>query len=165
MEAATGPPRLQRIEAGPTRDVLLPLLALADDSMIQVRSYYQQGDLYVLCGDNGAPNGTTLVLPVAERIVQLKSVAVVPALQGRGLGQQMLRLVLEQLEAEGVRRVLVGTASCSVGQLAFYQKLGFRLSTIERDYFSVERGYPEGIEENGIPLRDMVWMDRVLPHG
>jgi virulence factor Mce-like protein len=25
-----------------------------------------------------------------------------------------------------------------------------------------QRGYPEGIEENGIPLRDMVWMDQEL---
>ena len=27
---------------------------------------------------------------------------------------------------------------------------------------SPERGYPEGIQENGIPLRDMVWMDQDL---
>jgi hypothetical protein len=25
---------------------------------------------------------------------------------------------------------------------------------------SPERGYPEGTEENGIPLRDMAWMDQ-----
>jgi hypothetical protein len=50
----------------------------------------------------------------------------------------------------------------NIGQLAFYQKAGFRLWRIERDFFSPERGYPEGIEENGIPLRDMVWMEREL---
>ena len=47
-------------------------------------------------------------------------------------------------------------------RLAFYQKVGFRLWRIERDVFSPERGYPEGIEENGIPLRDMVWLERDL---
>jgi hypothetical protein len=36
------------------------------------------------------------------------------------------------------------------------------LRTVERDFFTPERGYPEGIEENGITLRDMVWMDQDL---
>ena len=54
---------------------------------------------------------------------------------------------------------MVGTASSGIGQLAYYQKAGFRLARVERDHFSVARGYPSGIEENGIPLRDMVWLD------
>ena len=33
---------------------------------------------------------------------------------------------------------------------------------IERDAFSPARGYPEGLEENGIPVRDMGWLDRGL---
>ena len=57
---------------------------------------------------------------------------------------------------------IVGTSSSGIGQLAYYQKAGFRLQVIERDFFNAERGYPEGIEENGIPLRDMVWMDQEL---
>ena len=35
----------------------------------------------------------------------------------------------------------------------------FALRHIERDYFTPERGYPADLSENGIPLRDMVWMD------
>jgi hypothetical protein len=56
--------------------------------------------------------------------------------------------------------VIVGTSSSGIGQLACHQKSGFRLRKIERDFFSPERGYPEGMEENGIPLRDMVGMDQ-----
>jgi hypothetical protein len=33
---------------------------------------------------------------------------------------------------------------------------------VEREFFNPERGYPEGIEENGIPVRDIVWMDQEL---
>jgi ribosomal protein S18 acetylase RimI-like enzyme len=94
--------------------------------------------------------------------VELKAVAVAPELQGRGVGRRMLALVLAELRAAGVRRVTVGTASCSIGQLAFYQKAGFRVHRIEREFFSAARGYPQGLEENGIPLRDMVWMDQEL---
>jgi hypothetical protein len=46
-----------------------------------------------------------------------------------------------------------------VGQLAFYQRLGFRLTHVERDFFTPDRGYPEGLTENGSPTRDMAWMD------
>jgi hypothetical protein len=70
--------------------------------------------------------------------------------------------VLDDLRGRGVRRVVVGTSSSGVGQLAYYQKAGFRLLSVERDFFSPARGYPEGLTENGIPLRDMVWMDQDL---
>jgi hypothetical protein len=33
---------------------------------------------------------------------------------------------------------------------------------IERDFFNAARGYPDGITDHGIPLRDMVWLDRSL---
>ena len=63
----------------------------------------------------------------------------------------MLTALLERLRASGVKRVIVGTSSSGIGQLAYYQKAGFRLWKIERDFFSAERGYPEGGEENGHP--------------
>jgi hypothetical protein len=73
-----------------------------------------------------------------------------------------IALVLTELRAAGTRRVIVGTASSSIGPIAFYQKTGFRLWTIERDFFNEERGYPARVTENGILVRDMVWMDQTL---
>jgi ribosomal protein S18 acetylase RimI-like enzyme len=164
-QAVTGSgERLQRVAAGPARDELMPLLLLllADDSEAQVRSYYQQGDLFVLRGDDGVAMGTTLAIPEPDGDVELKSVAVAPELHGRGIGKRMIALVLAELRAAGVRRVIVGTGNSGIGELAFYQKAGFRLSKIERDFFSPERGYGKGTQENGILLRDMVWMDQEL---
>jgi hypothetical protein len=77
----------------------------------------------------------------------------------------MLALVLAELRRAGAQRVIVGTANCGIGQLAFYQKSGFRFWKVERDFFSPDRGYADGIEEHGIPLRDMVWMDLTLQPG
>ena len=57
---------------------------------------------------------------------------------------------------------VVGTASSGVRQLAFYQRCGFRLTRVERDFFTVDKGYPADLRENRIPIRDMVWMDRDL---
>ncbi len=74
----------------------------------------------------------------------------------------MLVAVLDDLRTRGVRRVLVGTASSAIGPFAFYQKVGFRPLRIERDYFSAALGYPPGLRENGIPVRDMIWMEQSL---
>jgi ribosomal protein S18 acetylase RimI-like enzyme len=87
-------------------------------------------------------------------------VAVAEADQGAGIGRQMLEQVCRHLRGSGTRTVVVGTASSGGRQLAFYQRVGFRLSHIERDYFTGARGCPDDITENGIPTRDMVWMDR-----
>jgi ribosomal protein S18 acetylase RimI-like enzyme len=154
--------RFRIVPAGPARDRYWSLLLLADESESQVRSYYQQGDLYVLEDETGAPLGLVLTLPAGDGAVELKAVAVTPERHNQGIGKRLLALVLADLRAGGVRRAIVGTGNSGIGQLAFYQKAGFRLWRIERDVFSPARGYPEGIEENGIPLRDMVWLDMEL---
>ena len=71
-------------------------------------------------------------------------------------------MVLADLKARGMKHVVVGTGNSDSGPLAYYQKAGFRLWKIERDFFSPAHGYPDGLQENGIALRDMVWMDQQL---
>ena len=154
--------QLTRVPPGASRDLFVPFLELADGSATQVASYYQTGDLFALQEPTGETWGVTLVVPRGADAAELKAVAVVPELQGMGVGQRMLALVLAELRRTGTRRVIVGTATASIGPIAFYQKVGFRLWTIERDFFSEERGYPTGTEENGILVRDMVWMDQAL---
>lgn len=150
---------LRVIERGDERERFLPLLLLADESLDAVRGYMHDGTLYAYDADG--VTGIVLVLPRGDH-VELKAVAIDATRHGAGHGSRMLRAVLEALRGAGVTRVVVGTGNAGIGQLAFYQKAGFRLSHIERDFFSSARGYPEGMMENGSPLRDMVWMDQLL---
>ena len=113
-------------------------------------------------GDDALAVGIVLTIPAEQDSVELKAVAVDSAQQNRGIGRRMLAAVLEELRRRGVRRAIVGTANAGIGQLAYYQKAGFRLLRIERDFFSPARGYPAVMEDNGIRLRDMVWMDLEL---
>jgi ribosomal protein S18 acetylase RimI-like enzyme len=148
--------QLTRVPPGGERERFLPLLLLADESEQQVRSYFQQGDLYAY-GSGDAVAGIVLVIPDEHDARELKAVAIDRTEQSRGIGKRMLAEVLVDLRRRGVRKVVVGTANAGIGQLAFYQKVGFRLSHIERDFFSPARGYPAAMEDNGIRLRDMVW--------
>lgn len=105
------------------------------------------------------PLAIVLAVPEDDRIVELKAVAVDPAHHAAGVGKRIVRAALDDLRQRGAQRVVVGTSTSTVGPLAFYQKVGFRFWKIERDWFTPGRGYPAGLRENGIPLRDLIWLD------
>jgi ribosomal protein S18 acetylase RimI-like enzyme len=154
-------PALVQVPPGPAREAWVPLLELADEPE-PLRAYLQDGELLGFVTRGGTPRAGILVVDEAPGVAELRAVAVAEAEQGRGVGTQLVAAVLDVLAARGVERVRVGTASSGVRQLAFYQRCGFRLSHVERDYFTAEKGYPPGLSEHGIPVRDMVWMDRTL---
>ena len=111
---------------------------------------------------DGSPRAAILVIERAPGVAELRAVAVAESVQGQGVGTLLVSTVLFVLAQRGARPRVVGTASSGVRQLAFYQRCGFRLAHVERDYFTAEKGYPAGLTEHGIPIRDMVWMDRDL---
>ncbi len=164
LAATSGEPGLQRVPPGPDRESYVALLLLADEPE-PLRGYLQSGELYALNAGDGEALGVTLVLPYAgePETAELKAVAVDQSRHNRGLGQRMLAGVLADLRNRGWRRVVVGTSNAGIGQIAFYQKAGFRLWRIERDYFTPEKGYDPDERENGLPHRDMVWFDQELP--
>jgi ribosomal protein S18 acetylase RimI-like enzyme len=155
--------QLERIPPGPAREPFVPLLLLADEPQ-PLGTYLHAGDLYALLDADGVPLGVTLVLPVAGEpgTFELKAVAVAESQHNRGWGRKMLVGVLDDLRSRSARRVVVGTSNAGIGQIAFYQKAGFRLWRIERDFFTPEKGYDPEERENGLAHRDMVWFDQDL---
>jgi ribosomal protein S18 acetylase RimI-like enzyme len=149
---------LSLIEPGPDRQRWAPVLELADEAAV-LRTYLDDGDLYGLAGSDGAPRAAVLVIDTEPGVAELRAVAVAEAVQGQGVGTLMINALLFVLAQRGVRTAIVGTASSGVRQLAFYQRCGFRLRRVERDYFTEAKGYPPDLAENGIASRDMVWMD------
>jgi ribosomal protein S18 acetylase RimI-like enzyme len=155
--------RIERIPPGPEREALQPLLLQADEPE-PLRGYLQVGDVYVLRGGDGDVLGATVVIIEADGpgTAELKNVAVAAERHKEGLGRRMLAEVLEDLRRRGIGRAIVGTSNAGIGEIAFYQKVGFRLWRIERDYFTPERGYDPKKLESGLVHRDMVWFDRDL---
>ena len=92
--------------------------------------------------------------------VEVKNTAVDPGHQGRGIGRALMEAAIELARAEGRSRILVATAAADVGNLRFYQRVGFRVRSVERDAFTPATGYEPGLLIDGIELRDRVWLDR-----
>jgi GNAT superfamily N-acetyltransferase len=149
------------VAPGVERDALLPLFRLADDSERQIRSYFQCGTLYVARIAEEA--GGLLLITREGNTAELVSVAVAEQFRRRGTGTLLLAAALADLGRASVKRVAVATATCSHDVMAFYQKRGFRMSWVEPNFFTEARGYPAGLQENGIPLRDRLWLTLDLP--
>jgi GNAT superfamily N-acetyltransferase len=135
------------------RGRLRPLFELAEDSQRALDAYIGAGRVLV-ARDGDDPIGH-LQLVDAE----IKNMAVLDSHRRRGVGAALVRAAIELARADGRSALVVATAAADVGNLRFYQRLGFRMRSVERDAFTPETGYPEPIEIDGIPLRDRVWLD------
>lgn len=136
------------------REELLPLFAQADDSPKEIDTYINLGEVLV------ARRGQRIVghvqLIAASAGWEIKSIAVIEKERRRGIGATLMRAAIDRAFSAGASRVLVATATADIGNLAFYQRLGFRMERIEQDAFGADRGYPP-LEVDGIPVRDRVW--------
>jgi GNAT superfamily N-acetyltransferase len=145
---------------GGDRELVRGLFREADDSEVQVERYLREGDVFV-AEDNGVLIGH-LQLVDGDGAVELKSMAVLAERRGSGVGRALVEAAVEHCRLAGASRMVVATAAADVGNLRFYQRLGFRMLRVERDAFTATTGYPDGIVIDGIPLRDRVWLDREL---
>ena len=138
------------------------MLLLADEPE-PLRKYLDTGDLYVLRDRDGSPLGAMVAIPDAgaDTTMELRAVAIAEGQHNRGLGQIMVRGVIDDLASRGVRRIIVGTSNAGIGQIAFYQKVGFR-SGDRAGLLHAEKGYDPDERENGLPHRDMVWFECTL---
>jgi GNAT superfamily N-acetyltransferase len=84
---------------------------------------------------------------------EIMELAVAPERHGQGLGRQLVAWLVDEARRRGKTAVLVGTANSSIGNIAFYQKVGFRMDHVRKDYF---RYYREPHYENGIQIREML---------
>lgn len=137
----------------------MELLLNADPSKQLVERYLQRGTSYVAI-DSGEIVGVYVLLPTRPATVELVNVSVREEHQGKGIGKQLVRHAVRQAKEEGYQTIEVGTGNSSVDQLALYQKCGFRMVGIDRDFFL--RHYEEPLFENGIQVMDMVRLSQDL---
>lgn len=137
----------------------MELLLDADPSRELVEEYVGRGECYV-AEEGERVIGVYVLIRTRPETVELVNVAVAGDRQGQGIGKKLVQHAIEQARHQGFRTIEIGTGNSGIGQLALYQKCGFRITGVDRDFFI--RHYPEPIFENGIQVIDMVRLSQDL---
>lgn len=133
-------------------DIPRELLLEADPSEARIDAYLHDAWCFVARQD-GRLAGACIVATNAANTVEVFNIAVYPDFQRQGIGAGLLKYVLEQLQSRGVPRVELGTGAFG-HQLAFYQRLGFRVGEVWKNHFLDH--YDEPVMENGLQHKDML---------
>lgn len=137
----------------------MDLLLLADPSQKLVKEYLKRGECFV-AEKEGDIVGAYVLLPTRPDTMELVNIAVAKKHQGKGIGKQLVRDAIKIAKTKGYKTIEIGTGNSSIGQLALYQKCGFRIIGVDLDFFI--KHYPKDLYENGIHCRDMVRLSQDL---
>jgi len=135
------------------------LLLLADPSKDLIDEYLKQSDIFT-ARENDETIGVIVLFPLTTETVEIKNVAVKPEFQGQGIGRYLIENVVRIASLNRQKQICIGTANSSVGQLYLYQKLGFEITDIKRDFFT--DNYAQPIYENGIQAKHMLVLTKQL---
>ncbi|MFO1444055.1 GNAT family N-acetyltransferase [Bacillus sp. Bva_UNVM-123] len=140
------------------RKNFMEYLLLADESEEIINEYIHEGDMFSILLEN-LVIGVALFIQESPSIVELKNIALLPEYRGRGFGKDIMNLAFEQYRRKSFQKMIVGTANSSIANLAFYQKAGFRIVGIRKNFFNK---YPNPIYEDGIQAIDMIMFEKNL---
>lgn len=135
------------------------LLLLADPSHQQIQTYLKTGIGYQAIIDDQVVGVYVLQLRSTGHY-ELMNIAVLEAHQGKGIGKTLLQHAIDYCRQKQAHTLEIGTGNSSLSQLAFYQKLGFRIVRVIPNFFVTH--YDEPIFENGIQCRDMLILSMQL---
>jgi len=71
--------------------------------------------------------------------VQINNIAIHPDLRRQGLGEAVLRKVLDQVRNENAKFVYLEVRPSNAAAFALYKKLGFKVLGIRKDYYTKPR--------------------------
>lgn len=135
------------------------LLYLADPSKESINDYISRGDLYVAYIENEVV-GAYVILKTRSLTAEIMNISVKEAYQQKGIGKVLIEHAISTSKNLNIKILEVGTGNSSIYQLAFYQKCGFRIVGVDKDFF--KKHYDEKIVENGIECIDMIRMSMDL---
>jgi ribosomal protein S18 acetylase RimI-like enzyme len=144
------------------RKLLIDLFRMADDSEQQIATYLYVGEV-IAAAEHGQPVGLVQVVVRRDDPLEfeIKSIAVIPQWQSRGIGARLVQAAARYSVQNGGTRLTVSTSIAAFKAIRFYLKQGFRVSGFARDCFSADKGYAP-YDTSGLPLNDAVEFDLTL---
>ena len=144
-----------KIKLTPTiTDHHFSLLLSADPSKKIVTDYLKRGLCFEKRTYSNELIGVLVLLPTRPETIEIVNIAIDERYQNQRFGQELLEFAIDFSKKEKYRSIEIGTGSTSFGQLYLYQKCGFRMISIDTDFFT--HHYDTEIIENRLVLKDMV---------
>lgn len=135
-----------------SKEIPIKLLLLADPSEANIKSYLDGAQCFVAYeGDMILGVAVTKVIDALN--TEIHNISIYPEYQKIGIGTKLLEYSLACLKEQGVKTVKLGTGSFGY-QLTYYQRIGFRVESVIKDYFL--ENYSSPVFENGIQHKDML---------
>ncbi len=135
------------------------LLLTADPSKKIIGSYLSHAFCYQAI-TNAQLAGVIILLPTHPDTLEIMNIAVDSKWQNHGIAQQLLSFAENLAHQQNYSYLEIGTGTTSFEQLYLYQKCGFRITSVKRDFFTDR--YDSEIIENGLHLKDMLRLKKVL---
>lgn len=142
---------------GKNEKIPYDLLLLADPEKNMIDEYLKVSDIFISIYQEKIV-GVIVLYPLEEKDAEIKNVAVHPDFQRKGIGSYLIDQICKVAKENHYRRLIIGTANSSLGQLYLYQKLGFDMCELRKDFFI--QHYAEPIVENGIRAKHMIILEK-----
>lgn len=135
------------------------LLLLADETIEAINKYIFDSDLYIVEQEDKVI-AIYALYSLNHNEIEIKNIAVDSAFQGQGIGRFLLHDAIIKGKAMKYKTIIIGTADTAVKQLRLYREVGFEKFEIKKGFFI--NNYPAPIIEDGIQLKDMVMLRKVI---
>ena len=145
---------IRRVETN--KKQYLALLLLADEQEDMIDRYLERGTMYVL--EDGEVKAECVVADEGDGVLELKNIAVEPGFQGKGYGKALVDFLIRTYAGQYML-LQVGTGD-SPSTIPFYESCGFCRHHLVKNFFIDHYDHP--IYECGVPLTDMVYLQREL---
>lgn len=140
-----------------TEKVPRELLLIADPSINAINKYIDESIIFI-AKNYEEEIGVIAIKKNSEEIYEIMNIAVEEDYRGQGIGKQLICKAVEKVKSIGGRKVIIGTGNSSIVPLILYQKLGFRIYDIKKNFFL--ENYQDEIWENGIRCIDMIMLEK-----
>jgi len=141
------------VESKEVDDELYSILLLADPSKEIVDDYIARGKVFTAIAEENVV-GVYVLIHTRPETIEIVNIAVKEDCQSKGIGKILLKDAIIKSKSLGAKVLDIGTGNSSIYQLALYQKIGFRIVGVDKDFFV--KHYEEDIYENDIRCIDMV---------
>jgi len=141
------------VESKKVDDELYSILLLADPSKEIVDDYIARGKVFTAIAEENIV-GVYVLIYTRPETIEIVNIAVKEDWQGKGIGKTLLKDAIIKSKSLGAKVLDIGTGNSSIYQLTLYQKIGFRIVGVDKDFFV--KHYEEDIYENDIRCIDMV---------